>query len=62
MTRIAVVGTGYVGLSMAVLLSQQHDVVAFDIDRDRIARLREGRSTVSDPEIEDFLAANPVPA
>jgi UDPglucose 6-dehydrogenase len=54
-TRIAVVGTGYVGLSMAVLLSQQHDVVAFDIDRDRIARLREGRSPISDPEIEDFL-------
>ncbi len=54
-TRIAVVGTGYVGLSMAVLLSQHHDVVAFDIDRDRIARLREGHSPISDPEIEDFL-------
>jgi UDPglucose 6-dehydrogenase len=56
MTRIAVVGTGYVGLSMAVLLSQQHDVVAFDIDRARIAGLRERRSPISDPEIADFLA------
>ena len=55
-TRIAVVGTGYVGLSMAVLLSQHRDVVAFDIDRERIAGLREGRSPISDPEIEEFLA------
>jgi UDPglucose 6-dehydrogenase len=56
MTRIAVVGTGYVGLSMAVLLSQHHDVIAFDIDRARIAGLREGRSPIKDAEIEDFLA------
>jgi len=56
MTRIAVVGTGYVGLSMAVLLAQHHDVVAFDIDRDRVAGLREGRSPIKDAEIEDFLA------
>ncbi|SDP00498.1 UDPglucose 6-dehydrogenase [Pedococcus dokdonensis] len=56
MTRIAVVGTGYVGLSMAVLLSQHHDVVAFDIDRARVAGLREGRSPIKDAEIEDFLA------
>lgn len=56
MTTIAVVGTGYVGLSMAVLLSQHHDVTAFDIDRARIAGLREGRSPIKDAEIEDFLA------
>lgn len=56
MTRIAVVGTGYVGLSMAVLLSQHHDVTAFDIDRARVAGLREGRSPIKDAEIEDFLA------
>lgn len=56
MTTIAVVGTGYVGLSMAVLLSQHHDVTAFDIDRARIAGLREGRSPITDAEIEDFLA------
>ena len=56
MTRIAVVGTGYVGLSMAVLLAQHHDVVAFDIDRERVAGLRAGRSPIEDAEIEDFLA------
>ncbi len=56
MTRIAVVGTGYVGLSMAVLLAQHHEVVAFDIDADRVELLRSGRSPISDPEIEQFLA------
>jgi UDPglucose 6-dehydrogenase len=56
-TRIAVVGTGYVGLSMAVLLARHHDVVALDIDESRVALLREGRSPIQDPEIERFLAA-----
>ena len=56
MTRIAVVGTGYVGLSMAVLLSPHHDGIAFDIDRARVAGLRAGRSPIKDAEIEDFLA------
>jgi UDPglucose 6-dehydrogenase len=54
--RIAVVGTGYVGLSMAVLLAQHHDVVAVDIDADRVELLRSGRSPIADPEIERFLA------
>ncbi len=56
MTGIAVVGTGYVGLSMAVLLSEHNDVVALDIDADRVALLRSGRSPISDPDIEDHLA------
>jgi UDPglucose 6-dehydrogenase len=55
-THITVVGTGYVGLSLAVLLSQHHDVVALDIDPDRIAGLRAGRSPISDVDIEDYLA------
>lgn len=54
-TKIAVVGTGYVGLSMAVLLGSVADVVAFDIDADRVALLQQGRSPISDPEIEDHL-------
>ena len=57
MTRVAVVGTGYVGLSMAVLLGRQHDVVALDIDGARVELLRSGRSPIADPEIEDQLAA-----
>src|SRR6478672_11220695 len=56
MTRIAVVGTGYVGLSMAVLLGQRHEVVALDIDAARVDLLRSGRSPIADPEIETFLA------
>ncbi len=54
-TRIAVVGTGYVGLSLAVLLAQHHDVVALDIDAARIEGLKAGRSPITDPDIEDFL-------
>ena len=54
--RVAVVGTGYVGLSMAVLLSEHNDVVALDIDADRVELLRSGRSPISDPDIEDHLA------
>ncbi len=54
---ICVVGTSYVGLSLAVLLARQHDVVAYDIDADRVAMLREGRSPIADPDIEEHLAA-----
>jgi UDPglucose 6-dehydrogenase len=56
MTAVAVVGTGYVGLSMAVLLSEHNDVVALDIDADRVALLRSGRSPISDPDLEEHLA------
>ena len=55
-TRIAVVGTGYVGLSMAVLLAQHNEVVCFDIDPARVEMLNEGRSPIHDEQIEDFLA------
>jgi len=54
--RIAVVGTSYVGLSMAVLLAEHNDVVAFDIAEERVAMLREGRSPIHDPDIIEHLA------
>ncbi|MFN8097441.1 MAG: nucleotide sugar dehydrogenase [Dermatophilaceae bacterium] len=54
--RIAVVGTSYVGLSLAVLLARHNHVVAHDIDAAKIALLRSGRSPISDPDIERFLA------
>ncbi|TWE12094.1 nucleotide sugar dehydrogenase [Rudaeicoccus suwonensis] len=54
--RIAVVGTGYVGLSMAVLLAGANDVVGLDIDADRVALLTSQRSPIADPEIEEYLA------
>ncbi|MBN8881573.1 MAG: UDP-glucose/GDP-mannose dehydrogenase family protein [Salana multivorans] len=58
--RIVVVGTGYVGLSLAVLLAQRHEVVALDIDEDRVAALREGHSPIADADIERFLAQVPL--
>ena len=56
MTNVAVAGLGYVGLSMAVLLGQHHRVVGVDVDADRVDLLRSGRSPISDPELEEYLA------
>jgi UDPglucose 6-dehydrogenase len=55
-TKIAVVGTGYVGLSMAVLLAQHNEVVGFDISERRVEMLNSGQSPIHDEEIIDFLA------
>ncbi|MGC6472928.1 MAG: nucleotide sugar dehydrogenase [Parvibaculales bacterium] len=54
--KITVVGTGYVGMSMAVLLAGQNDVTALDIDADRVALINQGKSTVVDAEIEQYLS------
>ncbi|WP_456695191.1 nucleotide sugar dehydrogenase [Aeromicrobium sp. P5_D10] len=55
-TKIAVVGLGYVGLSIAVLLSQRHEVVGLEIDADKLRDLEVRRSPIQDAEIERFLA------
>lgn len=54
--KIAVAGTGYVGLSLAVLLSQHNDVYAYDINEKKIELLKNKVSPIQDKEIEDFLA------
>ncbi|KPM75448.1 nucleotide sugar dehydrogenase [Pseudoalteromonas sp. UCD-33C] len=54
--KIAVAGTGYVGLSNAMLLAQHNNVLALDIVEEKIAQLNAGKSPISDTEIEDFLA------
>ncbi len=54
--KIAVVGTGYVGLSNAVILAQHHEVKALDIDADKVATINRGESPIVDAELEDYLA------
>ena len=54
--QVVVVGLGYVGLAMSALLGQHNHVVGVDIDPERIELLRSGRSPISDPELEDYLA------
>lgn len=54
--KIAVAGTGYVGLSMAVLLAQHHTVYAVDIIPEKVQMINARKSPIQDTEIEDYLA------
>ena len=54
--KITVAGTGYVGLSNAVILAQRHEVTAVDIDAARVALVNQRRSPIIDEELEDYLA------
>jgi len=58
--KIAIAGTGYVGLSNAVLLSQHHEVVALDIVPEKIDLLNQHRSPIQDAEIEEYLQNKPL--
>ncbi len=58
--KITVAGTGYVGMSLAVLLSQHNDVTAIDIVKERVDRINARLSTVADAELEQYLREKPL--
>ena len=53
--KITVAGTGYVGLSLAILLSQHNEVAALDIVAEKVERINRRESPIVDREIEDYL-------
>ena len=58
--KITVVGTGYVGISNAVLLAQHNEVTALDIDARKVDQINARQSPIADAEIEDYLASKPL--
>lgn len=55
MKKIVIFGSGYVGLSNAVLLSQHNQVVTVDIDEEKVKLINSGKSPIVDKEIQDYL-------
>ena len=58
--KIAIAGTGYVGLSNAILLAQHNTVTALDIDAEKVEQIRRGESPIQDRDIEHFLKSVPL--
>ena len=58
--KIAIAGTGYVGLSNAVLLAQHNEVVAIDIIAEKVAMLNRKQSPIEDIDLEDYLTNKPL--
>ena len=58
--KIAIAGTGYVGLANAILLAQHNQVTAVDLVKEKVALINARKSPLADPEIEDYLAHRPL--
>ena len=58
--KIAIAGTGYVGLSMAVLLAQRHQVIALDIVQAKVDMINQRQSPIHDAELQNYLANKPL--
>ncbi|HAJ2132963.1 nucleotide sugar dehydrogenase (plasmid) [Escherichia coli] len=58
--KITIAGTGYVGLSNAVLLAQHHKVTALDVIPDKVDQINQLQSPIADKELEDYLANKPL--
>ena len=58
--KITVAGTGYVGLSNAVLLAQHNEVIAYDILQEKVDLINDKKSPIVDPEIEEYLKTKPL--
>lgn len=58
--KIAVAGTGYVGMSIATLLSQNHDVIAVDVIKEKVDMINQRKSPIQDEYIEKYLAEKPL--
>eukprot|EP01030_Chromulinospumella_sphaerica_P027681 gene27681-27956_t len=58
--KIAIVGTGYVGLSNAVLLAQHNEVVAIDLIAAKVEQINQRISPIEDAELQDYLSHKPL--
>ena len=55
MRNITIIGSGYVGFSLAVLLSKKNKVISYDIDKERVNKINSNISPIEDKEIQDSL-------
>ena len=53
--KLAIAGSGYVGLSLSMLLSKKHEVIAIDISSEKVRMLNDGHSPLKDNEIQEYL-------